>query len=367
MPTPNLTIVEDTAPLTITELKQAYEVIEREHDRAGFDQKVAALFKRSRLSQQEIGDALGLGQQYVSRLLCLGRFVALLPNFTPSGVMSGELTERGFRKLWDNTTGRDEDDRFRQVLRAMGHDVIAPAAEPVIEPAPRRGRVATNRLIEEIAAERGVTSGQRLSDIRNVVEHGEPNIVAMVRANEVGLQAAASYARATARADQVGATPAAVRRVGNQVQAVGRTAARTAAPAPRPPRSEPRLVSRSEVVTGGASDVILTREQIDPEFTGTDAEFRELHSHTRVHTAEQQATSAFGDLAARVRALSRSDQEYARQNNGSSIRINFLLPYWMNWLRSPSPRDTARLREALEQIMPLIEEAQAALARATAT
>ena len=363
-----------TTSLTVDELKQRFEAIGRE---TGYDQKVAVLFNGSRLTQQQIADALDMDRRYVGRLLCFGRFIASAPSNGPMGPSLGELTERAFRGMWDNTSG-EEPDRFRAVLAQMGHDVPAPAPPPTPAAAPRPTRREASRLIDTIAGELDITGGQRLSDIRTVVEHGAPNIVAMARTRAVGLQAAAAFARRTPLDEQAVASAATVRREGNRAQAVGRTAARDGAPtaarpaptrattrpsptpAPAAPRQEPQLV------VGLATGRILTREEIDPEFTGTDAEFVDLHGHVRTNNAQQQATAAFNALADELRALARAKFDYARQNAGSSNRIDFSNPYWLNWLREASPRAIRRMTEALDIVRPLIAEAEAALARAQA-
>ena len=356
---PELSLVE-TTPTNATELRQCYEAIEREYDKAGFDQKVAALFNRSGMTQQVIADALGITQPYVGYLLRFGRFIATSPSIITTVINLGDFTERAFRKLWDNTTSRDEEERFRQVLRAMGHDVPTPVNEPERPaPSPRRNRAATNQLIAEIARERGVTSGQRLSDIRNVVELGEPHIVAMMRADEVGLQAVASYARTTPREEQVGATPATVRRIGNQRQAVGRTAARQAPP----PRSTPRLVVPAPAprVRNSTRINALTREQIDPEFTGTPMEFHDRHGHVSLETAEQKATGYYSAIAAEVRNAIRARQEL----EPAAQRLDHQ-DYWLGWLRNPKERDTLKLTTDIVVLRQMLAEAEVWLARAVA-
>jgi hypothetical protein len=145
-------------------------------------------------------------------------------------------------------------------------------------------------------------------------------------------------------------------------------------PAPARHSAEPPAATRApaqprgpiRTVQGGASDVILTPAQIDPEFTGTPAEFVRIHGHVRVHTAAQQATMAFTALAAKARTMARHWRDYEAEMRGSSTPISFSDAYWLNWLREPGPRDIAKLAEALEYLRPRIAEAEAALARAQA-
>jgi hypothetical protein len=136
------------------------------------------------------------------------------------------------------------------------------------------------------------------------------------------------------------------------------------APIPRtpPPRPRHRPAPAPAPVPPLA---VLTPAQIDPEFTGTVDEFMEHHGHVRLHTAAQQATSAFTALADRVRVVARADREHVQQMAGSRNRIDFRTPYWLNWLREVSARDVRRMTEARDSLRDLIEEVDVALARAT--
>lgn len=132
---------------------------------------------------------------------------------------------------------------------------------------------------------------------------------------------------------------------------------------PAPPRGEFRIVLPDHAAMAGA---ILTREQIDPEFTGTVEQFMEYHGHVRTQTAEQQATAAFTAKAAEFRTLVRTHQTYVREMAGSRNPISFLDSYWAGWLRSPRANDITRLTEALLYLREQLAEAEAALALAVA-
>ena len=76
------------------------------------DQRLARLFLNSERSQQELAEHLGEGwsQQGVGQHLRFGRFLTF---FTTTGSKDGfklprNLTERGFRTLWDATQAGGE-------------------------------------------------------------------------------------------------------------------------------------------------------------------------------------------------------------------------------------------------------------------
>jgi hypothetical protein len=103
-------------------------------------------------------------------------------------------------------------------------------------------------------------------------------------------------------------------------------------------------------------DVLLTRQQVDPEFTGSHIEFIDKYGHVYAMTAEQQATERFSGWVSNVRALARRWRELPDLGR----------PVDHNWLRSPRSSDVAKLAEALEFLRPKIAEAEALLACATA-
>jgi hypothetical protein len=97
----------------------------------------------------------------------------------------------------------------------------------------------------------------------------------------------------------------------------------------------------------------LTREEVDPEFTGTATEWTDKYGHVQAMTAEEYATMRFSAWVFNVRALVSAGKKQ---------------PDWPevdhNWLRSPKARDIARLAEALDYLRPKLAEAEALLARA---
>ena len=98
---------------------------------------------------------------------------------------------------------------------------------------------------------------------------------------------------------------------------------------------------------------ISTRQEVDPEFTGTPVEWIDKYGHVQILTAEQYATMRFADWVSNVRALTRRWKELPELKNVDH-----------NWLRSPKPNDVAKLTEALEYLRPLLTEAEALLKRA---
>jgi hypothetical protein len=102
----------------------------------------------------------------------------------------------------------------------------------------------------------------------------------------------------------------------------------------------------------------LTREQIDPEFTGTPMEFNDRHGHVSLLTAEQKATDYLTAITAEMRSAARAIQELE-----VPAQRRFL-DYWLGWLRRPKARDIERLAEAIAILEPRLAEAKAWLARA---
>lgn len=100
----------------------------------------------------------------------------------------------------------------------------------------------------------------------------------------------------------------------------------------------------------------LTREQIDPEFTGTPMDWVDKYGHVQTMTAEQYAAQRFGDWVCNARALVRRWRELPELGRDVDH----------NWLRSPSPRDVTSLSESLTFLRPKIAELEALLACATA-
>lgn len=100
----------------------------------------------------------------------------------------------------------------------------------------------------------------------------------------------------------------------------------------------------------------LTREQIDPEFTGTPYEWTDKYGHVQVMTAEEYQTMRFRSLAANWRSM----VKYWRKLPHDARKID------PNWLRSPRPQDVDWLAEALADLEASITEARDLLAVAQA-
>lgn len=117
----------------------------------------------------------------------------------------------------------------------------------------------------------------------------------------------------------------------------------------RPRKDEGRPVFTRNVPAPRA----LTRQEVDPEFTGTGIEWVDKYGHVQIHTAAEYATARFGAWASNMKAVAKE----ARR-----------LPDWPqvdhNWLRNPLAYDITKLAEALEFLEPKIAEARALLKRA---
>lgn len=94
----------------------------------------------------------------------------------------------------------------------------------------------------------------------------------------------------------------------------------------------------------------LTRQDVDPEFVGTDLDFIREYGHVWMHTAEERATMRFEALAIEASAF--------------AGKAKNLQPVDANWLRSPNRRDVERLRAALAVIEPLVKESKRLLVAA---
>jgi hypothetical protein len=97
----------------------------------------------------------------------------------------------------------------------------------------------------------------------------------------------------------------------------------------------------------------LTRQEVDPEFTGTDTDWVDKYGHVQVMTAAEYASMRFDAWASNMKTLSNQTRN---------------LPDWPtvdhNWLRNPRPAAVAKMAEALESLRPKIAEAEALLQRA---
>jgi len=88
----------------------------------------------------------------------------------------------------------------------------------------------------------------------------------------------------------------------------------------------------------------LTRQDVDPDFIGTELDFVREYGHVWVQTAEERATERFGALAAEIAAFARK---------GKAVP-----PVDPHWLRAPRRNDIAKLRTAVEEVEALIAEAK---------
>ena len=132
---------------------------------------------------------------------------------------------------------------------------------------------------------------------------------------------------------------------------------------PRGPKTKPPKPNHHP--TRGPSRVVrlhdvpplkaLTREQVDPEFTGSAMDWVDKYGHVQVMTAEQYATTRFDDWASNARALAKRWRELPELREVDH-----------NWLRSPNQYSVKTLTESLEFLRPKIAELEALLACATA-
>ena len=113
---------------------------------------------------------------------------------------------------------------------------------------------------------------------------------------------------------------------------------------PRPPAGQRNLAKNP-----------LTKEEIDPEFTGTAMDWVSKYGHVQVMTAEQYARERFSAWSANMRGVVKATKALPE-----------LPKVDHNWLRSPRPRDVEKLAEALDYLRPMFAEAEALLARARA-
>ena len=203
----------------------------------------------------------------------------------------------------------------------------------------RRGdnsNVPIGTLSQADAAEALNVSRRSVARAAVVRNEGTPELIAAVEAGDIPVSTAANLVREP-----------------SQRQRAPRDGAKTKSIVSRAGR--PRTHAPHQPIATSFSP--LTPAQIDPEFVGTPFEFTDRHGHLRFETAQQQATSFFSTLTQEVRALVKTAE-------GLPAGRREFDAYWLNWLRSPKPRDIARLTEALEYLRPRIAEAEAALARA---
>src|SRR4029077_7376660 len=87
----------------------------------------------------------------------------------------------------------------------------------------------------------------------------------------------------------------------------------------------------------------LTREQVDPEFVGTELEFITEYGHVWLETAQERATSRFTEWSIQIGAFANQLRQYPLRKVDA------------NWLRSPKPNDLRRLREAYKVLKPALD------------
>ena len=121
---------------------------------------------------------------------------------------------------------------------------------------------------------------------------------------------------------------------------------------PRASSAAPKFVPRPH---HGVARPPLTREQVDPEFTGTAMDWVDKYGHVQVMTAEEYARERFSAWSANMRGVVKAAKALPE-----------LPKVDHNWLRSPRPRDVERLADALDYLRPMVAEAEALLARARA-
>lgn len=139
-----------------------------------------------------------------------------------------------------------------------------------------------------------------------------------------------------------------------------RPAVKAAAPKPPKPAAPPPAKPKVEELprkhhVPAAKVRTLTREQVDPEFTGTDGEFRDKYGHVWMKTAAEIAESGFQQWTA---------------NMGNLARAATGCLDWpevdLHWLRQVRQRDVDKLRERLALLRPKVAEAEVLLAAAEA-
>jgi hypothetical protein len=111
---------------------------------ARYEQALAKLFYVSGWTLNELAKKEGKVKSRITQMLIFGRFIGFLESSTmveeSLNVPLG-LTERRFRNFWDQTEGRhgaavNERVRFREVLRLMQEDALAPQIHRSKDPHP---------------------------------------------------------------------------------------------------------------------------------------------------------------------------------------------------------------------------------------
>ena len=167
------------------------------------------------------------------------------------------------------------------------------------------------------------TSVTRVRRARGIRKHGGEEAVNEVLSGKISLDA--QYNKVTPKRGETDKKPK---------RPVGRPPSRLSRPAP--------IIKN------------LTREEIDPEFTGTAIEWVDKYGHVQLNkTAEIFAKERFDMWATNMKVIATEAKK---------------LTYWpavdLNWLRSPTPRAIARMTEALDILRGKMTEAENMLVKA---
>ena len=104
------------------------------------DQALAKIFVRSGWTQEKLAEKETLltgkkvSQPYISQRLLFGRFLNFIATAINHEIVPASLTERTFRRLWDQTDKKSPKDeyRFREVIKLLGSGFISTAKRPGI-------------------------------------------------------------------------------------------------------------------------------------------------------------------------------------------------------------------------------------------
>lgn len=116
--------------------------------------------------------------------------------------------------------------------------------------------------------------------------------------------------------------------------------------APRPNEMQ-MLAQRSAAARVGRR--VLTREQVDPDFVGSNADFIAKYGLVWSHTAAELAADRYSALATELYSVKRTLEKALKGQRGEIAKLS----------RPPSPRNVEWMREALDYLAPLVAEAEA--------
>jgi ParB-like chromosome segregation protein Spo0J len=162
-----------------------------------------------------------------------------------------------------------------------------------------------------------------------VVRTHAPELEAEVMAKRKSLTAAAEEARARGRAKE---------------QAKKARLANSSTPKPRP------------LAPAGLKP--MTRQDVDPEFIGTEAVFIAEYGHVWTQTSEQRSTERFSAWAIAMGHIARKLKEQQTPK---------VTPRVIDWLRNPHRADIERMRAALLDLEKAVDTARVLLDRAEAS